>query len=66
MVSESPDALEDVLRSALQDQVRVLLHVGGAELGGVVARVDRGVVELREGAERTSVRLERIDAIRRK
>jgi hypothetical protein len=59
------DPVEEILRAAQQDQVKVSLFVAGAQLSGAVARVEAGVVELREGAERTTVRIDRVDAVRR-
>ncbi len=60
------DPVEEVLRAALQDQVPLTVFVAGAQLKGVVARLEGGIVDLREGAERTTVRIDRIDAVRRR
>ena len=59
------DALEETLRACLTEQVKVTLLLDGASVSGVVARVDGGLVELRDGAERVLVRIDRIAAVRR-
>lgn len=60
-----PDAIREALHASQQDQVRVVLCVRGLQMAGVVARLEEECVELRDGAERVVVRLERIDAVRR-
>jgi hypothetical protein len=65
-MSEAGQAeLTEVLRQSQQEQARVTVYFRGSRAEGVVARLDTTTVELREGAERVVVRIDRIDAVRR-
>lgn len=57
------DPLLDALRASLAEQTPVLVHLHGARIEGVVARLDETTVELRNGPARSIVRLSQIDAV---
>ncbi|MGA7831817.1 MAG: hypothetical protein WCA21_12725 [Terracidiphilus sp.] len=57
------NAFENVLTACLEEQQDVIIYFCGAQLQGVVSRLDEYSVELRQGECRSVIRLASIDAV---
>ena len=59
------DAIRAALTSSKTEQLAVTVHVRGAAIAGIVARLDETTAELRspKGRSRSVIRIDRIDAV---